>query len=183
MQSFRIHTLETAPDASKQSLQGLQKNFGFIPNAAATMAGSPALINSFVAAFGHLHGGSFTDAEKQTLLLTNAVALNCAWTVAFHSTMALKVGVPASDVASIRHRRAPADTKLAAVSALARALVEGKGHGADAEIAKFVAAGYAQAQVLEAVTGVAISTMAGLTATMANTPVEDLFKAQSWSVA
>ena len=53
----------------------------------------------------------------------------------------------------------------------------------DAEIAKFVAAGYAQAQVLEAVTGVAISTMAGLTATMANTPVEDLFKAQSWTVA
>jgi alkylhydroperoxidase family enzyme len=183
MPSFRIHTIDTAPEGSKPSLQALQKNFGFVPNAAATMAGSPALINAFIGAFGGLQGSSFTDAEKQALLLTNAVTLNCAWTTAFHSTIALKTGVAASDVAAIRNRQLPADRKLSALSALARTLIEKKGHGAAEEIEQFQAVGYAQTQVLDVITGIAISTMAGLTASVANTPVEELFQAQSWKPA
>jgi alkylhydroperoxidase family enzyme len=181
MANFRIHTIDSAPEGSKQGLQGLQKNFGFIPNAAATMAGSPVLINSFIATFGNFHGGSLTEAEKQTLLLTNAVALRCGWTTAFHSTLALKNGVAAGDVAAIRNGQLPADGKLATISALARVLIERKGHRADEQLAAFSAAGYADTQVLEIVAGIAISTMAALTATMANTPVEDLFKAQTWT--
>jgi alkylhydroperoxidase family enzyme len=178
MQSFRIHTVDTAPEGSKQGLQGLQKNFGFIPNAAATMANSPALLNAFIATFGNFHGSAFTEAEKQTLLLTNAVTLKCVWTTAFHATLALKTGVPPNDVAAIRGGRSPADPKLAAVSALARALIERKGHDAASEIEQFTAAGYAQAQVLDLIAGIAISTMAALTATLSDTPLEDMFKAQ-----
>jgi alkylhydroperoxidase family enzyme len=181
MTDFRIHTIDTAPEGSKPSLQALQKNFGFIPNAAATMAGSPSLINAFIGAFGSFHGGGFNEAEKQTLLLTNAVTLRCAWTTAFHSTLALKNGVASADVAAIRDRQLPADPKLAALSALTRALIDGKGHGADAAIVRFVAAGYASAQALDVVAGIAVSTMAALTATMARTPIEELFKAQSWN--
>jgi alkylhydroperoxidase family enzyme len=179
MSNFRIHTIDTAPEGSKQGLQALQKNFGFIPNAAATMAGSPALINAFIGAFGNFHGAGFSEMEKQTLLLTNAVALRCAWTTAFHSTLALKTGVASADVAAIRDRQLPADPQLAAISALARALIDHNGHGADAAIERFTAAGYASTQVLDVIAGIAVSTMAGLTATIADTPVEDLFKAQS----
>ncbi|HEX6723199.1 MAG TPA: carboxymuconolactone decarboxylase family protein [Burkholderiaceae bacterium] len=180
MQPFRIHTIDSAPEGSRQGLQALQKNFGFIPNAAATMANSPVLLNAFIAAFGSFHGGSFTEAEKQALLLTNAVALKCAWTTAFHSTLALKTGVAPGDVAAIRDGRLPADRNLAALSALGRALIDRKGHGAAAQIEQFVAAGHAQAQVLDVIAGIAISTMAALTATVADTPVEDMFKAQRW---
>ena len=127
---------------------------------------------------GSFHGSAFTEAEKQTLLLTNAVALKCTWTTAFHATLALKTGVMPEDVAAIRAGRAPAERKLAALSALARTLIDGKGHGAGEKIEQFTAAGYAQTQVLDAVAGIAISTMAALTATVADTPVEDLFKAQ-----
>jgi hypothetical protein len=40
-------------EKSEPSLQGLKQAFGLFPNLAATMADSPALINSFVAAFGN----------------------------------------------------------------------------------------------------------------------------------
>jgi alkylhydroperoxidase family enzyme len=183
MDTFRIHTLETAPEKSQPALQGLKQNFGFIPNAAATMAGNPVLINAFVASFGSFHGGSLSESEKQTVLLTNAVALECPWTVAFHSTIAAKAGVAASDVAAIRSRKSPADRKLAALSDLARTLIERQGHGVDPAVDKFVAAGYTQTQVLEVIAGIAISTMAALTASMASTPVEDLFKPQAWKPA
>lgn len=183
MEKYRIHTVDTAPEQSKPALQGLKQSFGFVPNAAATMAGSPVLINAFISSFGSFHGGSFGEAEKQVLLLTNAVTLECRWTVAFHSTIALKAGVGAHDVAAIRRGDIPTDRKLAALSALARTLIETKGRAVDAEIDKFVAAGYTQTQVLEVIAGIAISTMAGLTASVAKTPVEDLFKAQAWNQA
>jgi alkylhydroperoxidase family enzyme len=183
MQNFAIHSIETAPEKSKPALEGLKKNFGFIPNAAATMADSPVLINAFISAFGSFHGSSLTETEKQTVLLTNAVTLKCAWTTAFHSTLALKVGVTDSDVAAIRNGKPPQDPKRAALSRLARALIERRGSGADSEIEAFLSAGYARSQVLEVIAGIAISTMAALTANVANTPVEELFQAQSWKAA
>jgi alkylhydroperoxidase family enzyme len=183
MQNLTIHTLDTAPEQSKPALQGLQKNFGFVPNAAATMAGSPVLINAFVSSFGSFHGSPFNDREKQTILLTNAVAFKCAWTTAFHSTLALKVGVSDTDVAAIRNGKSPADTKLAALSNLAKAFIERKGHGADREVEQLIAAGYNRDQLLEVIAGIAISTMAALTANVAGTPLEDMFKTQIWQAA
>lgn len=180
MQKFTIHTIETAPAASKQTLQGLKQNFGFIPNAAATMAGSPSLINAFVSSFGSFQGGSLSEHEKNIVLLTNAVTLNCPWTTAFHSTITLKAGVAPDDVAAIRDGNAPTDPKLAALSNLAKALIERKGRAASTEVERFIAAGYTQPQILEVIAGIAVSTMAATTANLADTPVEDLFKAQAW---
>jgi AhpD family alkylhydroperoxidase len=183
MQTFRIHSIETAPDKSKPGLEGMKQNFGFIPNAAATMAGSPVLINAFIGSFGNFHSGSLSESEKQTVLLTNAVTLKCRWTVAFHSTLALKAGVAASDVAALRSGSAPADRKLAALSGLARALIKTQGHAVDADLHSFTAAGYAPAQALEVIAGIAISTMAGLTANLAQTPLEERFQPQAWNPA
>jgi len=180
---FQIHTIETAPEQSKAALQGLQQNFGLIPNVAATMAGSPVLINAFIGAFGHFHGGSFDERQKQVLLLTNAVTLGCHWTVAFHSTIALKAGVAENDVMAIRAGALPADPKLAALSTLTRELVQTKGRAAAADIDRFLAAGYTRSQVFEVIAGIAISTMAGITGSMAETPIEDPFKAQAWAAA
>jgi alkylhydroperoxidase family enzyme len=181
MDNFQIHTLETAPEQSKPALQGLQDALGMIPNAAATMAGSPVLINAFVASFGNFHGSSFDEKQKQALLLTNAVALGCQWTVAFHSTIALKVGVAESDVIAIRGGELPADPQLSALSALTRSLVASHGRESTAEVARFLAAGYTRSQVLEVIAGIAISTMAGITGSVARTPVEAPFKSQEWN--
>ena len=183
MQTFRVHTIESAPEKSKPALEALKKAFGFIPNTAATMAESPVLIGAFVGSFGNFQESGLSSAEKQVVLLTNAVTFKCEWTTAFHSTLALKQGVADSEVAAIRNGRPLQDVKLAALSALAKALIERKGYAVEPEIEKFLAAGYGKGQVMEVVAGVAISTMAALTANMAQPPVEDLFKAQAWRAA
>jgi len=180
MQTFGIHTVESAPEKSKPALEGLKKNFGFIPNTAAIMSESSVLIGSFVGAFGNFHGSTLSAQEKQIVLLTNAVTLKCEWTTAFHSTLALKEGVVATEVTLIRSGKLPQDARLAALSRLAKALIEKTGLRVETEIERFVAAGYAKNQVLDVVAGIAISTMAGLTANIAKPPVEDLFKAQAW---
>jgi AhpD family alkylhydroperoxidase len=180
MSTYPIHTIESAPEKSKAALEGLKKNFGLVPRLAATMAESPVLVNGFVGAFANFHGGSFTGAERQVLLLTNAVANSCAWAVAFHSTMALKEGVGPEDVRAIRERRPPEDRKSAALSALTRALIEKRGHLDERDLGSFAAGGFASAQVLEVIAGLAVSTMANYAGNITKPSLEEPFQAQAW---
>jgi AhpD family alkylhydroperoxidase len=181
MQKYRVHTIESAPEKSKQALQGLKQNFGLVPNLAATMAEAPPLLNGFVGAFANFHGGSFSNAQRQVLLLSNAVANKCAWAVAFHSSLALKEGVAADDVRAIRERRLPKDAKHAALSMLTRALIERRGQLEASELKAFAEAGFGHDQVLEVIVGLAVSVMANYAGNITNPPVEDPFKAQIWS--
>ncbi len=127
MQTFPVHTIESAPEKAKPALRDLQQAFGMIPNIAGAMATSPVLISSLVGLFQKVHGGSFTEAQIQTLLLTNAVTNGCTWAVAFHTALALTEGLDPADVRAIRERRAPKDSKHAALSTLAKTLIEKRG--------------------------------------------------------
>jgi len=176
-----IHTIDSAPEGSKQSLETLYQAFGLIPNLAATMASSPALVNTFVAAFGQFAGAGFTGAERQVLLLSNAVANTSSWPVAFHSTAALSEGVSAGDVEAIRAGRLPSDQRLATLSAVTRRLIETRGHIDDADVKAFTAAGFDELQLLAVITGVAISAMANYTSNVARPELEPPFQAQAWS--
>src|SRR5690242_6295129 len=101
MASFPVHTLQSAPELSKPSLEALQGAFGMIPNIAGAMSTSPVLIGALVALFQKVHGGSFSEQQIQVLLLTNAVTNACAWAVAFHTALALQEGVDPADVQAI----------------------------------------------------------------------------------
>src|ERR1700729_1744372 len=115
MTTFPVHTIDSAPERSLPALRQLQSAFGMIPNIAGAMATSPVLINSLVGLFGNVHGGSFTEPQVQTVLLTDAVTNKCAWAVAFHTALGLKAGLDPADVEAIRERRLPKDGKQAAL--------------------------------------------------------------------
>lgn len=181
MQAFPVHTVESAPEQSRASLQMLQGALGMVPNIAAAMATSPVLIGSLVALFQKVHGGNFSEAQIQTLLLTNAVTNACAWAVAFHSVLALKEGVQPADVQAIRERRAPRDPQNAALSALARTLIEKRGRLDDLEVSRFLQAGFDQAHLLEVIAVVAASTITNYTGNVAQPPLEAAFQAYAWS--
>lgn len=182
MHSYRIHTIESAPEKSKPALQGLKQAVGIIPNLAATMAESPTLLSGFVGAFGNFHGGTFTGGQKQVLLLSNAVANTSPWAVAFHSAMALKEGVAPEHVRAIREKRLPADVELAALSGFTRALIEKRGHASESDLAAFAAAGVGPAQVLEVIAGLAVSVMANYAGNITHPVLEEPFQPQAWKV-
>src|SRR5215470_12575355 len=116
MKPFPVHTIESAPEQSKPSLQALQETFGMIPNIAGAMSTSPVLIGSLVGLFQKVHGGSFSEEQIQVLLLTNAVTNSCAWAIAFHTALALKAGVEPAAVQKIRERQTPRSPKISALS-------------------------------------------------------------------
>jgi alkylhydroperoxidase family enzyme len=181
MQAFPVHTIESAPEQSRPSLQTLQGAFGVIPNIAGAMSTSPVLIGSLVALFQKVHGGNFSEAQLQTLLLTNAVTNACAWAVAFHSVLALQEGVEPADVQAIRERRTPRNPQNAALSVLARTLIEKRGQLDDPDVSRFLQAGFEKAHLLEVIAVVAASTITNYTGNVARPPLEAAFEAYAWS--
>jgi alkylhydroperoxidase family enzyme len=183
MQKFVVHTIESAPEKSKPTLRGMQEKFGFLPNIMGTMAENPVLLNGFAAAFGSFHGGSFDECEKQVLLLTNAVTLKCPWTIAAHSTFAIEDGVAERDVKAIRDGKSPDDRKYAALSQFTKTLMEKRGNAMEADIERFISAGYSKAQIFEVVLCIGISMTTATTTNVAGTPIEDRFKTRIWAAA
>lgn len=181
MEKFPIHTMETAPEASKPGLRGLQAAFGTIPNVAGAIATSPVLIRSLVGLFGQVHGGSFTEAQVQTVLLTDAVTNGSAWAVAFHTMLALKEGVAPADVSAMRAGRSPSETKLGALSTLARTLIEKRGRIDDSDAERFLAAGFGRDHLLEVIAIVAASTITNYTASVTKTPLEPPLQPHAWN--
>jgi alkylhydroperoxidase family enzyme len=173
--------MESAPEGSKPALQQLQSAFGMIPNILGAMATSPVLINSLVGLFGNVHGGSFSEAEVQVVLLTDAVTNASAWPVAFHTTLALKEGIDPADVEAIRAGRLPRDSQLAALSALAKAMIEKRGRLDDQDVDRFLAAGFGKDHLLEVIAIVAASTITNYTGSITRPPLEAPFQAHAWA--
>jgi alkylhydroperoxidase family enzyme len=173
--------MESAPERSKPALRQLQSAFGMIPNVAGAMATSPVLINCLVSLFGNVHGGSFTEAQVQTVLLTDAVTNASTWAVAFHTALALKEGVDSKDIEAIRERRLPKDTKLAALSALAKAMIEKRGRLDDQDVDRFIAAGFGKDHALEVIAIVAASTITNYTGSITKPRLEAPFEAYAWA--
>jgi alkylhydroperoxidase family enzyme len=178
--SFPLHTLDSAPERAKPALKQLQSAFGMIPNIVAAMATSPVLIESLVGLFGKVHGGSFTEAEVQIVLLTDAVTNASNWPVAFHTALALKEGIDPADVQAIREGRLPKDAKFAALSGLAKTMIEKRGRLDDKDIDLFLAAGFGKDHLLEVIAAVAASTITNYTGSITKPPLEAPFQPHAW---
>jgi AhpD family alkylhydroperoxidase len=181
MSSYQVHTIDTAPEASRSLLRGMAASVGFVPNLAATMAESPPLLAGFLAVRDIYQRGTFSGAEIQVLSLTAAFENRCDWCMAFHTLMALKEGVSRPSVDALRAGRAPVEPRLAALSDFARAMVQRRGAVLPAEHERFVAAGYTRAQAMEVVLGMAFSLMANFAGHLAHAPLDPPFEPHAWS--
>lgn len=180
--SFPIHSIETAPEEAKETLLHVQKTIGLIPNLAATMSESPALVKGFFALREILSKqGTFTDAELQVLFLTNAFENGCEYCMALHSTHAVAAGVSKGSVNALRAGNAALEPRLKVLSDLSRKLVKERGRINEQDLKSFYDAGFTRAQALEVVLGVAVSTMPNFAHHLTHAPLDDVFKAQAWT--
>src|ERR1700733_1074541 len=180
MPNYPVQTIASAPDGSKSALEQLRKAFGVVPNITGAIANSPKLINSLVGLFGQVHSPGLTEAENQIVLLTDAVTNSSTYAVAFHTALALEQGISSEETTAIRERRLPTDKRFAALSKLAKTLIEKRGHLSEQELDAFLNAGFTKEQVMEVIAIVAASTITNYTGTIANPPLEDAFREHAW---
>lgn len=181
---FQVHRPDTAPEASRPLLDGLQRELGMIPNLAASMAESPELLRGFLDIREVFYGGTFDAGEIQVLALTNAYENGCRYCMALHSRLAANAGVEKPVIAALRRGQTPRDdARLAALSDFSRALVRKRGHVSEADVDAFAAAGFTKAQALEVVLGVAVSVLPNFAHQLTDGPIDDAFRSTLWAPA
>jgi uncharacterized peroxidase-related enzyme len=183
MTKFKVYTLESAPESAKPALQKLQDSVGIIPNLAGAMSESPTLIEAFVTLRGIYQSGSFSPVEREVISISNAVANQCSWCVAAHSTFAQKANTPPDVLQALRAGQSPADPHLKALSEFARKMTITRGQLSDADLQGFLAVGYSKAQALEVIVGVAVSVLANYANHLADVPLDEFLQPQAWKAA
>jgi alkylhydroperoxidase family enzyme len=127
-----------------------------------------------------VHSPGLSEAENQIVLLTDAVTNSSTYAVAFHTALALQQGISSEETTAIREGRLPKDKRFAALSTLAKTLIEKRGHLSEPEFDSFIAAGFTKEQVLEVIAIVAASTITNYAGTIANPSLEDPFREYAW---
>ncbi|MBE0493748.1 MAG: carboxymuconolactone decarboxylase family protein [Thiomicrospira sp.] len=181
MIEFPLHTLDTAPEASKNLLKQTQKNFGFLPNLIAVMASSPAITEAYLTVGDIFAKSSLSPTEQQVVLLTVSHYHECTYCMAAHTAIASMQNVKSDIVQAIRNGHAIADKKLQALRHFTWLLVENRGWVNDEDMQAFIDAGYDQAQMLDVLVGVAQKTLSNFTNHLTKTPLDDVFSEVAWT--
>jgi AhpD family alkylhydroperoxidase len=174
MSEFTIHSASSAPEPARAPLEQLEQAFGFIPNLAGTIAGSPAALGGWLALRGSLHDrGALSLVEREAVAVAVSHENACPYSIAAHSTFAAQGGAEPDVVAALRAGGPLPDARLEALRAFTRSVLATRGH--DADVAALLAAGYTREHALEAMAQIASTTFANLVANVARTPVDAAF--------
>lgn len=169
---FKLHTIETAPEASRKDLTDVKQKYGRLPNFFAVAAESPAAVDAYLSLSKIFQNTGLTPIEQQIVILTVSVENKCDYCVAAHSRGAKMVGVPAEVIDAIRNRAPLNDKKAEALHHLVGQLVEKRGWLSDVEVQAFLANGFSRSQLLDVIVGVSMKTLSNYINHLADTPVE-----------
>lgn len=185
MTHFDVHTLQTAPPASKALLEATRKHWGFVPTLHGTLAESPEALEAYTTLFALVGQSTLAPAEQQVAFLAVSVMHGCEYCVAGHTYLARSVGMPEPTLQALRRRQPIADNpRHQALRSFCEAVVRERGFAGDAAVDAFIAAGFTRRNVLEVVTIIATKTISNYTNHLTHTPKESFMSdpALQWMV-
>lgn len=172
MPNFALHTIHTAPEASRALLDASNKEWGFIPTLHAILAESAPTLEGYQRLFGLVSQSSFSPAEQQVIYLAVNVLHECEYCTAGHTYLARMVKLPEDTIEALRAGESIADAHLQTLREFAEAVVRERGFVGDDVVQRFIDAGFTEAQVLEVVLIVATKTISNYVNHIAHTPSE-----------
>ena len=180
---FTIHTAETAPEASRESLQDSRKRFGFVPNLHGVMAESPVMLEAYKTLAGLYGKTDMSVLERQVVLLAINHENDCHYCMAAHSTIAQMEKMPAAILAALREGRPLDDPKLEALRSFAAAMTRSRGWVPEAGQQALLDAGYTRRTIQEVIVAIGFKVISNYQNHLAATPVDPPFQAQAWTKA
>jgi uncharacterized peroxidase-related enzyme len=176
MTNLKLHTLESAPEASRPILEQSLKSFGMIPNLHAVLAESPQTLQAYTQLHQLFTQTGFDASELTVVWQTINVENNCHYCVPAHSAIAAQMKVDKSIVDAIRMGEPLSDEKLQVLREATLALVRNRGHLSDQELERFYQAGYGNKHLLDIILAIAQKTISNYANHLADTPLDDVFK-------
>ena len=176
--NFPMHTLESAPEASKEAMQWYQENFGMVPNLAQILANSPALLLSYwQTQLNLLKHGALSKQEVNIVETVVAHENRCQYCVAGHTAFGKNPLFNNTDeqLGAVRSDIDFEEPKLNALRDFTLVVMKNQGRMADAKLQEFLDAGYTRTQALDVVACISAKVMSNYANQIALTPVDDAF--------
>ncbi|MBB5720563.1 AhpD family alkylhydroperoxidase [Loktanella ponticola] len=180
MTDFKIHTIESAPEAAKPLLETSLKNNGRIPGLHGTMADAPPLLAAYNFAHQQFMATSLTDEEKTVVWQAINVENSCHYCVPAHTGIAKMMKVDDAITDALRDETPLPTAKLEALRTFTLAMLRDRGFVADADTQAFLDAGFTETNILEIILGAAQKLMSNYTNHFAKTPVDQVFQKFAW---
>lgn len=181
MSTLQIHTIKSAPQESKASLENSVKAFGMLPNLHGVLSESPQLLEAYKTIHQLFSNSSFNAEELTVVWQTINVEHECHYCVPAHTAIAHMMKVDPTLTEALRNKEAMPTQKLQVLQNTTLSIVRNRGRISDAELEAFYAAGYGQRQVLDIILGVSQKVISNYTNHIANTPVDEPFQKFAWN--
>jgi uncharacterized peroxidase-related enzyme len=177
---FDLHGTSDAPEASRSTLESVEKAYGFVPNLFRVFAASPAALEAYVALDKALQKSGLDPIEQQVVVLAVSAENGCGYCMAAHSSVATRAKMPAEVLDALRRGGRLPKARHEALRAFALSVIGHRGWVPEAELEAFLRAGFERRHVLDVLTIIAMKTLSNYTNHLAGTPLDSVFAAHEW---
>lgn len=151
--------IEAAPEASRDSLEAVNKLLGSVPNMFRIIANSPQTLEGFLGLNGALGNGSLDAKTRERIALAVAEINGCHYCLAAHSYLGANLAKLSAAEISANRRGSSGDAKAAIAVGFAAKIAHNRGKVSDSDLEAVRAAGYSDAEIVEIVGHVAVNTL------------------------
>ncbi len=159
MSQFTFHTQENTTGKTKALLQGIEQDYGFVPNLFAYMAEAPTTIEAYLAINELVAKGSLSPAQQQVALLAASVENECDFCITAHRAMGKLNKSNQQTLDALHSNTEIDDSSDRALASYVRKVVKQRGDMSDEDIKTFLDAGFTRQQLMEVVLIVSIKTL------------------------
>ncbi len=161
----RLNTVNIAQatGASAEIFASIKKAIGAVPNTFATVGtNSPIALQAFLNLDAAVDKGSLSKKETEVIKLAVSEAVACDYCLAAHTLIGKKSGLTGDQIIAVRHGNPSGDERLDALGNFARSLVTTTGTVSEGVVSQIKAAGYSDAQIIDALLAISAITFTNL---------------------
>jgi len=159
MKQFTKHTIESAPEASKENLAYGQKKYGMLPNLFRYMSGAPATLNAYISLSSIFGDTSFSTGEQHLIMLAVSVVNKCDYCTAAHTRASKANGISSAILNAVRKGKEVPNARLAALVEIAQKITVTRGNIEAKDLESFYEQGFSPENVMELIVGISIKTI------------------------
>jgi AhpD family alkylhydroperoxidase len=178
---FVDHTIESAPEASRRSMEATVKHRGYLPAPVARLASSPQLLEGFLKISALFETTTLDPIAREVVIMTIAARNDCHVCVAMHTAKLTSLGANADLIAALRDQRAVENQRLEAIRVFTLDVIANAGAVSAGSLRNFLAHGYTSQNALEVVLGIGAYTMSTLANRMTQAPLDEQLKPFAWT--
>lgn len=180
MHPFIDHTPDSAPAASRRSMEAVTRHLGYLPSPVGRLAASPQLLDGFLKLSASFETTTLDPVSREVVVMAVATRNACHVCVAMHTARLTALGADSELIQALRAQHPLEDERLESLRLFTLDIVATAGAVGPGALEEFLAHGYTRQNALEVVLGIGTYTMSTLANRMTEAPLDEQLAPFAW---